>query len=106
MIETENLPEVLAFCLGLHRLELPPGISSSRFKVRLRAGKNLRFFKNVFRFLGFLGFFRFLGFNVYAQSHAKYWTQEYDELKSYHVGLRIQTNSCTSMLNVINPMNS
>src|SRR6218665_953971 len=37
-------------------------------------GKNLRFFKKVFRFLGF---------NVYAQSHAEHWTQEYDQLKSY-----------------------
>ena len=55
-----------------------------------RAGKNLRFFKNVFRFLGFLGFlgffrfFRFLGFNVYAQSHAEHWTQEYDQLKKLY----------------------
>ena len=39
-----------------------------------RAGKNLRFFKKVFRF------FKFLGFN--AQSHAERWTQEYDQLKS------------------------
>jgi len=45
-----------------------------------RAGKNLRFFFKVFRFLGFLGF---LGFNVYAQSHSEHWTQEYDHLKSY-----------------------
>ena len=29
-----------------------------------RAGKNLRFLKKRFRFLGFLGFLRFLGFNV------------------------------------------
>jgi len=28
-------------------------------------------------------FFMFLGFNVYAQSHAEHWTQEYDQLKSY-----------------------
>ena len=28
-------------------------------------------------------FFRFVGFNVYAQSHAEHWTQEYDQLKSY-----------------------
>jgi len=39
-----------------------------------RAGKNLRFLKKVFRFLGF---------NIYAQSHAEHWTQEYDQLKSY-----------------------
>src|SRR6218665_3354879 len=45
--------------------------------VYSRAGKNLRFFKKVFRVLGFLGF------NVYAQSHAGHWTQEYDQLKSY-----------------------
>jgi len=29
--------------------------------------------------------FRFLGFNVYAQSHAEHWTQEYDQLKTIHV---------------------
>ena|SRR6218665_2483648 len=34
---------------------------SHRPNVRTRAGKNLRFFRNKFRFLGFLGF---LGFNV------------------------------------------
>jgi len=47
------------------------------------AGKNLRFLKKVFRFLGFFRFFRFLGFNVYAQSHAEHWKQEYDQLKGY-----------------------
>src|SRR6218665_1898018 len=50
--------------------------------VSVRAGKNLRFFKKRFRFLGFLGF------NVaYAQSHAIHWTQEYDE-----EGLYTETN--------------
>src|SRR6218665_881106 len=32
--------------------------------IRCRAGKNLRFLKKYFRFLGFLGFFSFLGFNI------------------------------------------
>src|SRR6218665_4138266 len=45
--------------------------------LKTRAGKNLRFLKKVFRFL------RFLGFNVYAQSHAEHWTQEYDQVKCY-----------------------
>jgi len=31
-----------------------------------RAGKNLRFFKKRFRFLGFLVFLGFLGFNVHT----------------------------------------
>src|SRR6218665_2228621 len=44
------------------------------------AGKNLRFLKTVFKLFRF---FRFSGFNVYAQSHAEHWTQEYDQLKSY-----------------------
>ena len=38
-----------------------------------RAGKNLRFLKKVFRFLGFFMLLRFLGFNVYAQSPAEHW---------------------------------
>ena len=45
----------------------------------VKASKNLRFFKFVFRFLVFCFRF-FLGFNVgYAQSHAVRWTQEYDQ---------------------------
>ena len=55
------------------------GFIRQREPARTRAGKNL----SVFRFFGFLVFFRFLGFNVYAQSHAEHWTQEYDQLKGY-----------------------
>ena len=77
------------------------------FHVSTRAGKNLRFFKKAFRFLGFLRvfrFFRFLGFNVYTQSHAEHWTQEYDQLKG---STRRLTHALLGpMLNVINPMNS
>src|SRR6218665_1901122 len=32
----------------------------------------------------FLGFLGFLGFNVYAQSHAVHWTQEYDQEEGLH----------------------
>ena len=54
-----------------------------RNSVTARAGKNLIFKKKFSGFLGFFRFFRFLGFNVYAQSRAEHWTQEYDQLKSY-----------------------
>jgi len=37
---------------------------------------------------GFFKVFRFLGFNVYAQSHAEHWTQEYVQLNSYR-GLHV-----------------
>jgi len=52
-------------------------------RARSRACKHLKDFLKVY---GSLGFFSvvlgFLGFNVYAQSHAEHWTQEYDQLKS------------------------
>ena len=70
-----------------------------------RAGKNLRFFK-------FLGFQVFQGFNVYAQSHAEHWTQEYHQLKSYtrtlksYRGAYTQTNCTYFYAERYKPMNS